>query len=94
MKIQRTERGFEIGTWQDANGMQCELQQSSATGDHCGTPPGASFVWLGGRLEGDYGSHRMHLSREQVTELYNRLDTWLKTGSFLFTAERLDDVGN
>jgi hypothetical protein len=89
MKVERTERGFELATWTDRGGEPCELQQSSALDGNRSEPfadirPGSSFVWLGRPGIGN----RMHLDRTQVVELVNRLDAWLKTGSFFFTSER------
>jgi hypothetical protein len=47
---ERTERGFAIVNFTDANGVRCSLQQSSAIDcSRAGVidTPGASFVWLG-----------------------------------------------
>jgi len=77
MKIEKTERGFELINFQDHNDASCSLQQSSAVGDYGDAfeRPGSSFVWLGAPI-------RMHLSREQVAELVQHLQQWLVTGSF------------
>jgi hypothetical protein len=96
MRVTKTDRGFEVGTFTDRNGQRCELQQSSAIdGNRPGalSHPGTSFVWLGvGPDVAGYGT-RMHLDRAMVVELVNRLDAWLKNGSFLFSNERHDTTG-
>lgn len=93
MRVTKTDRGFEVGTWTDKSGSACEVQQSSAIDGNdeaaFSRSPGSSFVWLGKAEQGL--CTRMHLDRAMVTELVNRLDAWLKTGSFLFTRERHDD---
>lgn len=43
--METTNRGFEIVKFQDRNGVECSLQQSSET--DCTSPPGAAFLWLG-----------------------------------------------
>jgi hypothetical protein len=90
--VTKNERGFQVGRWTDKSGSPCELQQSSAIDGNASEEefaervarPGTSFVWLGKEGIGN----RMHLDRSQVTELVNRLNAWLKTGSFLFTREQ------
>lgn len=44
MEIKKTDRGFELVEFDDANGEQCTLQQSSAT---MGGRAGTDFIWLG-----------------------------------------------
>ena len=79
----KTERGFEIVDFDDCNSVSCSLQQSSAIGDYEDSMqrPGTSCVWLGINSL-DAVSMRMHLDREQVSELIKRLQNWLDTGSF------------
>lgn len=98
MKVEKTPRGFEVATWTDKGGRVCQLQQSSAI-DGNGPEgeaaerwnnPGTSFVWLG--VAGLGLDTRMHLDRSQVVELVNRLDAWLKNGTFLFANERHSDA--
>lgn len=78
MQVQRTERGFELIEFKDANGKDCSLQGSSAIGDReeDALNPGTSFVWLG------KGSERMHLNHEQVFTITRKLLNWLDHGSF------------
>lgn len=77
-KCKQTSRGFQIITFNDANEKECELQQSSALDDtdRGRQAVGSSYVWLG---VGDY-SERMHLHREQVQELIQVLNGWLRDG--------------
>lgn len=47
---ERTERGFQIVKFKDANGVECSLQQSSAISlarEGAMESPGSSFIWLG-----------------------------------------------
>jgi len=48
-ELKRTPRGFEYIEFNDGNGHQCTVQQSSAVGDCEGAMenPGSSFLWLG-----------------------------------------------
>lgn len=73
-KIEYTGRGFELIRFHDGYGLECTLQQSSAT--DCVRAPGATAVWLG------TGDTRMHLDREMVEALVANLRAWLDTGSF------------
>ncbi len=75
----RTRRGFEYVEFQDANDFECTLQQSSAIdGTEKGMQhPGTSFVWLGRE-----NSERMHLNRDHVLGLVDRLKNWLDHGHF------------
>lgn len=91
IEIGKTARGFTIGEFKDANGVECSLQQSSVATD--------DFIWLGCNepnpriLPGDgTGWHpypipenvlcdtRMHLSRDQVEELLPHLQRFVETG--------------
>jgi hypothetical protein len=49
MERTKTKRGFEIVNFNDANGVDCSLQQSSKIGRQEGAleNPGSSFLWLG-----------------------------------------------
>lgn len=82
MDIRRTSRGFEIVEFNDANGVACSLQQSSAIGQYpeAMEKPGSSFVWLGASKQGE--PVRMHLDREMVRQLRNLLTSWLGDGRF------------
>jgi hypothetical protein len=77
MKVEKTNRGFEIIYFKDRYDMACSLQQSSAIDDteRGFENPGSSFIWLG-------SSERMHLDRETVTELIKHLKKWVETGKF------------
>ena len=77
-KDSKTGRGFSVVDFVDANGQECSVQQSSAVGDYEDSVgrPGTSFVWLG------VGEDRMHIDREQVRGLIDRLQCWLDTGCF------------
>ena len=78
MRVQTTDRGFQMVEFIERNGEPCSLQQSSAIDDVKGAldKPGSSFVWLG------CNGRRMHLSREMVRELVEHLNQWLSTGEF------------
>jgi hypothetical protein len=71
--IEKTERGFEIIHFEDYNGTECSLLQSSLAHYE---PPGASAIWLGANSE------RMHLTLDQVKELVILLQNWLNHGTF------------
>ena len=73
MRVERTERGFELVAFIDRYGKQCSLQQSSLAEYES---PGSSAVWLG------IDDHRMHLDEQLVGELLPLLERWLETGSF------------
>jgi hypothetical protein len=87
MDVTYTGRGFEIIKFKDQREIPCELQQSSAIGDYedAYERPGSSFVWLG-RVD-----ERMHLTREQVEELVNRLSNWLEEGTFKYVEEQAEE---
>lgn len=78
MKVELTERGFELVKFKDANGKDCSLQQSSAIGekDEDMLNPGTSFIWLGRE------PCRMHLNRQQTFLLAMKLMNWLDHGKF------------
>lgn len=78
MKIEHTERNFEIINFEDSSGNKCSLQASSAIGDKPDDfeNPGTSFIWLG--MEGK----RMHLNHAQVLEITEKLMSWLSNGNF------------
>lgn len=66
MKIDKTDRGFNITLFNDDNGNRCSLQESSSADE--------SKIWLG------VSPHRMHLTRGQVKELLPHLKKFVKTG--------------
>ena len=74
MKIEYTERGFQIINFQDYYSKKCSLQQNSLA---LYKKPGTSAIWLGTTK-----SDRMHLNRKQVKELIKHLNKWLETGEF------------
>ena len=84
----KTDRGFERIEFNDHNGENCSLQQSSAIGDAPDAidSPGTSLVWLG--RDGE----RMHLDRKQVYELVRALTDWLDFGSFAVAPRVLDTM--
>lgn len=73
MKIEKTERGFEIIRFTDFYGAECSLQQSSLA---LYNKPGSSAVWFGA------GDERMHINLELVKELLPYLQNWVEGGSF------------
>ena len=85
-----TPRGFGLVLFDDANCQKCSLQQSSAIGDanDACDRPGSSFVWLG--VDSGNPGARMHLDREQVTGLIERLQAWVVTGDFGLPMEAAD----
>ena len=73
-----TERGFQLvanaGYPPNADNKTARVvQQSSAIGDYEDSydRPGTSFLWMGESL---------HLDREEVAEVVEYMQTWLKTG--------------
>lgn len=76
MKNTKSMRGFQVVEHEvyPPNGSSDRLvQQSSAIGeyDDAFDRPGSSFLWIG---------KKHHLNREQVGELVERLQEWLRTG--------------
>jgi len=73
----KTGRGFvvvEHEKYQNTPGEMTRLiQESSAVGDYDDSldNPGSSFLWVG---------QDHHLDREEVQELIERMQHWLKTG--------------
>ena len=49
MQVERTQRGFPIARFDDANEKKCSIQESSAVGNYAESlsDPGSSFLWLG-----------------------------------------------
>ena len=98
MIVEKTERGFEVISFEDGNGEKCSLQQSSAFRDDDGAgKPGSSLIWLGiDRVQPRQGppwrdvpipkdcmsSGRMHLTRDQAIDLIAYLHHWVQTGKF------------
>lgn len=73
----RTERGFEIGRFNDEYGEACSIQKSSLAYPDC--------IWLGAREildvpEGGSLNRRMHLTREMASELIEVLQRFVDTG--------------
>ena len=73
MRVEKTERGFEIIRFKDHYGEECSLQQSSLAEYE---RPGTSAVWFG------VGVNRMHSSFKQVKKILPHLESWVKNGSF------------
>ena len=63
----KTLRGFRVVSFQDANGVVGNLQESSAGG-------GEFKMWLG------FGTGRLHLSQSQVKSLLPHLEHFAETG--------------
>lgn len=105
MDIKKTERGFDLASFEDRNGCECSLQKSSiATED---------AIWLGidkpkltifaDESMGKYEvvempklymvDSRMHLTRFQVMQLLPALTTFVHTGELTQkTSHVLEDV--
>lgn len=100
MQVEKTSRGFEIVRFDDANGVPCSLQQSSAILGEEPTAverPGSSGLWLGTHPDQSAAmpllnqlaagvvpsplATRMHLDRDHVRKLVDRLQRWLATGT-------------
>jgi len=73
MRVEKTERGFEIIRFEDHNGYPCHLQQSSLANYE---PPGSSAIWLGRQ------DNPAHLELNQVRKIVKHLQNWLGNGSF------------
>ncbi len=76
MKIEHTDRNFEIIDFVDRYGKACTLQQSSLADFK---QPGSSAIWFG------VGDQRMHIAVDQLKELIPHLQAWIETGSFKVT---------
>jgi len=95
MKIEKTNRGFDIASFTDSYGEVCSLQKSSAAF--------VDKIWLGiskptltvfeNESKGKYivtnmpenfsVNARMHLTREQVAELLPYLQKFVETGNLI-----------
>lgn len=95
MKMDKTSRGFKLGTFNDANGMVCTLQESSAYRQE-------GLIWLGAKnlevkvMRGQgweilnieelpgvtsvCGNERMHLTQSQVKDLLPTLEYFAEHG--------------
>lgn len=78
MKFKPTQRGFLIAGFEDINGQNCSLQQSSLADQDA--------IWLGCNT----GSHvedtcyaRMHLDREMAGEIGRILTHFAETGEII-----------
>ena len=74
MKVEYTNRGFEIINFVDRYNKDCSLQQSSLA-DY--EQPGTSAIWFG------VGSERMHIDLKQMKEILPHLKKWVRTGSLV-----------
>lgn len=81
--VQTSQRGFEYIKFQDHNGQECSLQQSSLA---IYEEPGTSAVWLGTDEE------RMHLTRSQVKQLIVHLKRWIEDGTLQPTQEDTEEI--
>ena len=86
MRLEISNRGFEYVTHPAyGNNVSTRLMsQSSAVGDHedAYDKPGSSFLWVG-------NDH--HLSREEVRELINRLESWLASNTLELPGDEIVD---
>ena len=73
MEISKTDQGLEIITFTDRNNRECVLQQSNLADR---TQYGASAIWFGRY------NNEMHIDLEQLIELTEHLQNWIKKGSF------------
>lgn len=93
MDIEKTQRGFEIGSFKDASGLECSLQKSSSAM--------ADMIWFGidkpkltifaDESMGKYETmempklymvdSRMHLTRADVMKLLPALTNFVHTGN-------------
>lgn len=73
MKIEKTERGFELIKFKDIYGSECSLQQSSIA---LRKRPGTGAIWFG------VEDNRMHIDLGLMKELLPYLQNWVKDGSF------------
>lgn len=73
MKVEKTERGFEVIEFKDIYGNECSLQQSSIA--LC-EKPGTGAIWFGTDKD------RMHIDLKLLKKLLLHLQSWKKNGSF------------
>lgn len=85
--METTNRGFDITSFKDNNGEQCSLQKSSSAIQ--------DKIWLG------VHENRMHLTREQVSELLPYLTNFVNNGELgdcepterkLYTEQDMDNA--
>jgi hypothetical protein len=93
MEIDVTNRGFQRIVFDDRNGVNCSLQESSLATDYAiwlgcndANPqmlvPGKSWIPVP-MPEGYVANTRMHLTRQQVKELLPYLRKFVRTGRLL-----------
>ena len=80
MKVEKTERGFELIEFKDIYGSECSLQQSSIA--LC-EKPGTGAIWFG------VGDNRMHIDFKLLKELLPHLKRWEKYGSFQLRRKKM-----
>lgn len=85
---QFTERGFELHSFTDSNGIECSLQKSSSIEDRIwvgANEIGLKKLDINGWVELDtkdcIANTRMHLTQKQVKELLPYLKRFVKTGN-------------
>ena len=71
--LKPTERGFQLGGFEDQRGAQCSIQESSAS-EQC--------IWLGCDVDydGRTASTRMHLTTEMAAALIPHLKRFVESG--------------
>jgi len=90
MKLEQTNRGFDLVKFKDRNGVECSLQKSSIATEDC--------IWLGCidanpqtlipgigwqpvQMPREYiANTRMHLTRDQVSQLLPYLQEFILSG--------------
>lgn len=86
MKIERTERGFQVARFKDRYDSECSIQNSSLASEDA--------IWLGVD-KGFDGKEctRMHLTRKMVKELLPLLKDFVEHGSIDSSTESDGGVG-
>ena len=91
IELDQTERGFSLGNFKDANGVECSIQDSSVAtepmlwlGPNGPNPKVLVFNegWVPAEIpDGIECTTRMHLTSDQCVELVKVLNRFIETGS-------------
>lgn len=74
METTRTQRGFAIAHFDDANGLRCTVQDSSVAS--------AAMMWFGpAGLDAKTGASRMHLTENMAKVIVSAMTTFLQGGT-------------